>query len=86
MKILGDNKISDEALVTMRSRGGDWYAYQNMALDSAGLGDLQFLQCGPDCTFKEPPARMPDTPRCINWKFLLVGVVDLQQGQIREAM
>ncbi len=53
---------------------------------SGGLGDLQFLQCGRGRTFKEPPARMPDTPQSINWRFLLVGIVDLQQGQIREAM
>ncbi len=49
-KFLGNPEISVEALKTMRERAllqDKWYAYQNHALDSAGLGDLQFLQIGP---------------------------------------
>jgi hypothetical protein len=56
--ILGTEKPSPEALQQMRERGGDCYAYQNHALDSAGLGDLQFLQCGQGRTYQTPPARM----------------------------
>lgn len=83
-KLLGDSKISPEALQQMRERKGDWFAYQNYAMDSAGLGDLQFLQCGPGRTYTEPPARMPDTAHTINWKYLLVGRVDLASGNIQE--
>ena len=83
--LLGNPTIGPEALQQMRERGGDWFAYQNHALDSAGLGDLQFLQIGPGRTFTKPPERMPDTIHAIGWKFLLVGVVNLETGQIEEA-
>ncbi len=83
-KILGDSTIGAEALAQMRERGGKWFAYQNHALDSASLGDLQFLQVGPDRTFKEPPERMPDTQHSTGWRYVRVGVVDLEAGKIVE--
>ncbi len=84
-KLLGNATISpDEALRTMRARGGDWFCYQNHALDSRSLGDYQFLQCGPGRTYSEPPVRMPDTQHSIGWRYLLVAKVDLQTGEIRE--
>lgn len=83
-KLLGNPTISSEALQQMRDRGGDWFAYQNHAMDSAGLGDLQFLQCGDGRTYQTPPARMPDTQHAIGWKYLLVGKVDLVNGKIVE--
>jgi hypothetical protein len=84
-KLLGENKIHETPLQTMRKRGGDWYAYQNHAMDSAGLGDLQFLQCGEGRTYPTPPTRMPDTQHAIGWKYLLVGKVNLETGQVTEA-
>jgi len=84
-KTLGDYTIHEESLRQMCERGGKWFAYQNHALDSASLGDLQFLQVGPDKTFKEPPERMPDTPHSIGWRYVRVGVVDLEAGKIVEA-
>jgi len=45
----------------------------------------QFLQVGPDRTFKEPPERMPDTQHSIVWRYVRVGVVDLEAGKIVEA-
>ena len=83
-KLLGENKVSAEALKQMRERGGDWFAYQNHAMDSAGLGDLQFLQCGEGRTYQTPPARMPDTQHAVGWKFLLVGKVNLETGTMEE--
>ena len=83
-KHLGKVEISPEALQQMRERGGDWYAYQNHAMDSADLGGLQFLQCGEGRTYQTPPARMPDTQHAIGWRFLLVGKVNLESGEIVE--
>lgn len=83
-KLLGDAKPSPEALATMRERGGDWYAYQSHDMSSATLGDLQFLQCGDGRTFAIPPDRMSDTQHAIGWRFLLVGKVNLESGEITE--
>jgi hypothetical protein len=84
--ILGTEKPDPAVLQILRERlkpGQSWFAYQNMALDSANLGHLQFLCCGPGCTFAEPPQRMPDTTQ-INWRYVLVGRVDLVNGEIVE--
>jgi hypothetical protein len=83
-KLIGDVKPSPEALKQMRERGGEWFAYQNHAMDSAGLGDLQFLQCGEGRTYATPPARMPDTQHAIGWRYLLVGKVNLETGTVEE--
>jgi len=85
-KHLGDATISTEALATMRERKGDWFAYQSHDMSSRTLGDLQFLQCGPGCTFTEPPTRLPDTAQSINWRYVLAGRVDLTTGEIVEAL
>jgi len=53
-------------------------------MDSASLGHLQFLCCGPGRTFTEPPARMPDTQHAIGWRYVLVGKVNLESGMIGE--
>ena len=84
-KLIGSVKPSPEALKQMLERGGDWYAYQNHAMDSASLGDLQFLQCGEGRTYQAPPQRMPDTQHALGWKYLLVGKVNLESGEIEEA-
>jgi len=85
-KLLGDATIHPTVLQTLRERGGDWFAYQNHAMDSAGLGDLQFLQCGEGRTYQTPPARMPDTQHAIGWRYLLVGKVNLETGAIKESV
>lgn len=77
--------IGPEALAQMRERGGNWAAYVNIAMDSAGLGTLQFLQFGAGCTFAEPPARCPDTHLGTGWKFQFAGIVDLTSGKIIES-
>lgn len=75
--------IHPEALKTMRERGGRWAAYQNHALDHVDVGRLQFLQYGPECTFKKPPERAPDTASCgMGWRYLHVGFVDLTTGDV----
>jgi hypothetical protein len=68
----------------MRERGGDWFVYQSHDMSSATLGDLQFLQCGEGRTHQTPPARMPDTQHAIGWRYVLVGKVNLETGQIVE--
>jgi len=81
-KLLETDKPSEEALEQMRVRGGRWAAYQNVALDSANLGLLQFLKVGPGCTYKEPPKRMPDTRTDLGWKYAFVGWVNIETGEI----
>lgn len=76
-------KAEPEALALMAERGGDWYAYQNQDLGHPELGHLKFLQCGSGRTFVEPPKRHPDTADgAINWRYWLVGKVDLKTGDI----
>jgi hypothetical protein len=82
--VLGNPKISPEALATMCERGGEWFAYQSHDMSSRTLGDLQFLQCGLGRTYSEPPARMPDTAQSINWRYMLAGEVNLETGEIQE--
>ncbi len=82
-QLIGNELPSPEALEAMRRHGGKWAAYQNHAMDSATFGALQFLKIGPECTFKQPPDRMPDTPSSIGWRYLFVGWVDLEVGDIK---
>ena len=74
--------IHPDSLQQMRDRGGTWYAFQNHELGHSHVGALQFLQCGEGRTYTTPPARMPDTARAINWRYILVGRVDLETGAI----
>lgn len=78
------DEIDSEALDKMRERGGRWFAYQNQDLGHYELGHLQFLQCGENCTFKTPPDRMPDTHDKINWRYYIIGEVDLESGEVIE--
>ena len=82
-KLLGNEPIGPEALETMRSRGGDWFAYQSHDTGSRTLGHLTFLQCGPERTFKVPPPHAPDGPHGLGWRYLLVGKVNLETGAIK---
>ena len=86
-KLIGDIKPHPEALAQMRERQRPntiWAACQNHALDSSGLGDLRFLQCGDGCTFTESPERFPDSHMGVGFRYLLVGKVDIESGEIRE--
>jgi hypothetical protein len=84
--LLGDAKAAEEALVQMRERttpGSSWAAFQNVALDSANVGHLQFLKVGPGCTYAEPPEKYPaDTTHGMGWRYFFVGFVDLTDGTI----
>lgn len=71
-----------ESLEQMRILGGQWAAYQNMALDSASLGGIRFLKIGEGCTYTTAPDRYPDTKFGVGWRYLLVGMVNLETGQI----
>jgi len=87
--ILGNEKPDSAVLTILRERlkpGQTWFVYQNHAMDSASLGHLQFLCCGPGCTFPDPPQRMPDSHLGIGWRYLLVGEVDFETGQIVECV
>lgn len=83
-KLLGDAEVAAPALQQMKERGGKWAAYQNHAMDSSGLGHLQFLKYGDGCTFEEPPEKYPsDNEHGMGWRYLLVGSVDLESGEIK---
>ena len=85
-RLLGDAAIRPTILQTLRERDGNWFVYQSHDIGSSTLGDFQFLQCGAGCTFVKPPARLPDTKQSINWRYVLVGRVDLTTGEIVEAI
>lgn len=83
-----DQQISPEALEQMKESPYNfddtkWAAYQNIAMDSAGLGDLRFMAVGPRNTLKEKTKRLPDTHMGIGWRFQFVGWVDLEDGDIK---
>ena len=62
-----------------------WAAYQNKAMDSANLGHLQFLAVGEENTYKEPPERYPaDTQSGMGWRYLFIGWVNLETGEVEE--
>ena len=85
-RLLGDPTIRPTILQTLRERDGNWFVYQSQDLGSRTIGNLQVLKCGVGCTFKEPPARLPDTKRSINSGYVLVGRVDLTTGEIVDAL
>jgi hypothetical protein len=87
-RLLGNESPDPEVMAILRERlkdGQRWAAYQNHAMDSASLGHLQFLKVGPGCTFEIAPERMPDSQYIIGWKYLHVGFVNLETGQIEAA-
>lgn len=77
MNVIGDRNVSMKAWEAMRLRGGDWYAFQNVDMGSAECGDIRFLNCGEGCKLAEPPKRL-------NWRFYLVGKVNLEKGLIED--
>lgn len=83
---IGNEKASPEALAMMRERAkpnSDWFAYQNHDMCSSTLGDLRFLQCGQGCSYATAPQKLPDCHLGIGWRFLLVGKVNLETGEVQ---
>lgn len=80
MDLLIDEELN--ALKAGKQEGARWAVYVCDVLDSAELGMRRFLLIGPTCTFKEPPHRMPDTPRYIGWKYGFVGWANLETREI----
>jgi hypothetical protein len=76
--------VSPDALRKMRELGGRFAAYQNIDLSSSGLGHMEFLKFGGNCTFKSPPEKMPDTRYGLGWRYWLVGEVNIENGTIVE--
>jgi len=66
--------VPDETKAILDERGGEWAIYQNLALDSAGAGHLQFMRFGEGCTYIRPPPCMPDGVWGAGWKYVLSGV------------
>jgi len=77
-------EVDSEALVRMRAQcpGARWACYQNMAMDSATCGHLQFLAVGDGFTFKQAPAQYPDSSAGPGWKYRFVGWVNLANGEV----
>ncbi|HWX22419.1 MAG TPA: hypothetical protein VN578_21165 [Candidatus Binatia bacterium] len=88
-RVLLGGRPDPEVLTKMRSSranfpGTRWAAYENHELGHWALGHLKFLAVGPQNTFKDAPARMPDTERELNWRYVHIGFVDLATGSIFE--
>lgn len=83
-KLIGDIKPHPEALQKMRDIGGNWSCFQNHDLGHHDLGHLKFLKYGKGCTFETPPDPLPDTQTEINWRYVFVGLVNLETGEIEE--
>lgn len=85
-KQIGAELAHPDAIAAMKQRGGRWAAYQNHDMGSRQLGHLRFIRFGPGCTFESAdavPAKHPDMPDVIGWRYLLIGEVDLETGEIR---
>lgn len=86
----GDDRPSAAALSQMvigaaMYPGVRYAAYQNHDLGSEHLGHLRFLAVGPNNTFKAQPLHFPDTQSEIGWRYVFVGWVNLETGEITES-
>lgn len=73
------------SLRTLRERSRPntkWAAFENHAMDSSLRGHLQFIMFGEGCTYETCPEKMPDTEFDLGWKYVFVGVVNLETGEI----
>lgn len=77
-----EDTIDNFVIDTIRNRGGKWAAYQNAEIGHPQCGHIQFLPYGPGCSFLFAPDRMPDTHDQINWRYMRIGYVDLELGEI----
>ena len=80
-KNLDEAKMSKDTQHTAKKwlkRGDGVAVYENIALDSSGLGHRIFMSFGSKAAQLEmavPPTRCPDIGNLIGWKYQLVGVV-----------
>ena len=83
----------EDPLVLMRKRSEqlqcNWAVYQNYAMDSATAGDLIFIAFGGTdkptyASDADLPTHAPDGTYGTGWKYLHVGYVHLETGEIRE--
>ena len=88
-KKLGDEKVHPDALEQMKSSPYNyadtrWAAYQNHDLGHRDCGHMQFMAVGPKNTFKEAPDKYPDSHLGIGWRYLHIGWVNLETGNITQ--
>jgi hypothetical protein len=67
----------------LKKRGGDWAVFRNEAMDSADCGRVLCMKVGTDCTHKTPPPHAPDGPHGLGWKYLFIGMLDLETGALK---
>ena len=73
-----DDRLTLPAMQRWINEGKGVAVYENVALDSSGLGTLMAMSYGtPEAQLEtdEPPDRCPDIGNQINWKLRLKGVV-----------
>lgn len=71
-------EIDPSTVSVLKSVPGTVAVYRNQDLGHPESGHLKFLRIGPQWTFQEPPKKLPDTPDQINWRYLLIGTVDVE--------
>ena len=82
-KLIGEAEVvPTPSLGRIRESGGTWAAYQNHDLGHKNCGHVTFLKYGPDCTYAVPPRKHPDTPKMFGWRYVYVGIVNLDTGKI----
>ena len=59
---------------------GRWAVYQNHDMGHPMLGHTVFVQCGPNCTWKEASPRLHDGSWGLGWRYLHVGYIDPETG------
>jgi len=87
--MIGNDKAHPKSLEFMKTSPYNfsdttWVAFQNHDLGHYDLGHLIFLAVGSKNTFTTVPARMPDTEKALGWRYIPVGKVDLNTGEILE--
>ena len=78
----GSQTISPQALKHMRTQKGNWAVYQNQDLNSFAVEVCMFLNWGPNCANKTAPRVMPDGDWGPGWRYVYIGEVDLEKGEI----
>lgn len=81
-------KVEQDLIVRMKEQGGEgtrWAAYENHDLGHPEPGHRQYITVGPNNTLKEAPQRLPDMNGRVNWRYQLIGFVDLETGEVTAA-
>ncbi len=84
--LLGEWSAPCGAFLARRAelKGARWFAYQCRDLyyrPVSHMGDVTYLACGPDCTYKEPPPFCPG-PNVWHAMSPLIGKLDLNTGAL----